>query len=157
MSKLTLYVPGDIYPYTRTTMRQKFVDEAYAKYTASQCAIRQIVREMMADNDLSPMPDGTPLRLGIIFTVKRRLHKRDLSNMVKAVEDALQGVLFGNDAWIDAIYAERAIGPADACLIMLETKTGDRPIPLDAWAEKLRRAAEDHGMFVRQDGAESDA
>lgn len=157
---VTLLLEGDIYPYTRTTGRQKFVDLAYKMYQASQNAIRVQAMAQMSATNTRKLPPSTPLRLGIVLVTKSGLHKRDLSNQFKAIEDALQGVVFGNDAWVDVALAERFLGPENRCLVFIdpippgwhEGKWWHRRVMRDKWIGQVFAIAANRGVLPDGEG-----
>lgn len=109
---------GDIYPCVRTTQRQKFMDPRWSQYAASQADIRQQVSLQMAamGRDLF---EREALGLGVFVWTTKALHKRDLSNIFKAAEDALQRVVYPNDAWIDCLLSRRWRADYDVNIILL--------------------------------------
>lgn len=91
-------------PYVRMTQRSKWTDRAQA-YLASQQQIGMLIR---AQSKGKMFPPRTPLRLSIMFFCRRgTMHNRDLNNLVKALEDACNGVIWDDDRWIDQ-YGEIA-------------------------------------------------
>lgn len=57
----------------------------------------------------------------LTFDTKRR---QDISNRIKALEDALKGLLFKDDEQIDVLYVKRG-QPADesSCVVMVRELT----------------------------------
>lgn len=94
------YLTGKIKPYTRMTQNGKWVDEAAKEYIASQIAIGQQIKNQMALNGWEMLPLKTPLKLEVTATLPERLYTFDVDNLGKAVQDALQGIVFKNDCWI---------------------------------------------------------
>lgn len=99
-------IRGEIVPYARMTQRSKWVDPRAQKYLASKGAIQLQLKNQMAHRCLDPFPDRTPLAVTLIF-YRPAMHKCDLDNLVKAVLDACQPVLFKDDRWVDLIIARR--------------------------------------------------
>lgn len=100
-------------PYTRMTRRGKYVDEAAQRYLDSQMRLALSFKAQLARDGLEMLPPRTPLSLSLVIVRRSRLHTRDLSNELKAVEDALQHVAFQNDCWVDDIHARRVLGAED--------------------------------------------
>lgn len=115
MTSLVFRLTGPFIPYVRMTRRGKFVNARAQAYLSNQDALRwQIMAQMSAKNYLR-LPDATPLRVLLTFHL-RRMHAGDLDNLIKAVLDAAQSVLFSNDCWIDSISACRVpTGAEDVC------------------------------------------
>lgn len=98
----------DLYPYVRTTRRQMYVDPAYQKYDAAKKHIRAATVDAMNRQSVEQFAKE-PLRLALFVNVPQALHKRDLSNILKGVEDGMQHTIFSNDAWIDQVVVARAL------------------------------------------------
>ena len=113
------YLTGDIVPYVRTTHRQKFADPRAQNYYASQQDIRRQAKEQMAMRGYTMLPN-IPLRMGVVINTSHALHKRDLSNILKAIEDGLQHAVYNNDAWIDEIWCRRVRTPNDLTVVIIE-------------------------------------
>ena len=86
-----------VIPYVRMTQASKWSDRRAQDYLARQDAIRALVREIMHRHNIEKYLEDAELALGCTFYGK---YRGDLSNMEKAVEDALQGVLYPNDRQI---------------------------------------------------------
>jgi len=99
-----MVLAGPIVPYTRMTRRGVWRDDAQ-RYLASQTALRVQMQAQMAANGWAMIPGRIPFRLRVTFGWLS--HRHDLSNLVKAVEDAANGVLWADDRWIDGITALR--------------------------------------------------
>jgi len=100
-------IEGYIVPYVRMTRRGKYVQPRAIRYLDSQDAIRWQLRAQMQEKGWSMLPGQTPLRM--VATVERKsgMHKSDADNLLKALADAAQGVVFPNDLWIDSIQLSR--------------------------------------------------
>lgn len=110
--RLRLVLAGPFVPYTRMTQRSKWTDRAQ-RYLSSQGALRDQARAQMNRLDVEMLPESTPLAVAIEITMTERLHCQDLDNQTKAVLDALQGVAFKDDRWVDDIWAMRQLGDVD--------------------------------------------
>ncbi len=103
-------IKGDIVPYVRMTRRGKFVLERPMRYMASQDAIRYQCIERMREQGWEMLPSQTRLFVKItVFPARKVHHKQDLDNILKAILDAMQGVVFSNDLWVDQINISRAV------------------------------------------------
>jgi Holliday junction resolvase RusA-like endonuclease len=107
-------ITGVVKPYVRMTRRGKWVRPDALEYLASRADIARQMQHAMAVNDWPMLPEHTPLWCSIVVTRSQALHKCDLDNIVKAVLDAAQGIVFRNDCWIDAIEARRELAETDA-------------------------------------------
>jgi Holliday junction resolvase RusA-like endonuclease len=90
------------------TQRSKFADSNAQDYIANQFEIKLKIKEQMNAQGLTMLPDKKSLYFSLDYwPPKGKQHKGDLDNILKAVVDALQGVVFSNDAWIDVHNATR--------------------------------------------------
>lgn len=143
--QIVILIKGDLYPYTRTTFKKKFVDRYYQLYRASTADLRQQAHRIIVDQGWNMFPLGTPLRLGVILQVAKGLHKRDLSNQTKAIEDGLQSVALANDCWIDQSYGYRCLGDTDLCLVFIE-RLELAPPDDPEWITELHKVAQAVGI-----------
>lgn len=119
-------IEGRIHPYVHRTYYGKNSARASA-YHASQNAIRVQLKNQMQLRGWTMIPNGVPLRLHIEVLVPHGLHKFDATNAQKAVEDAMQGVVFKNDCWVDMIVTTRRLNDAaDEYMTYLEVATLER-------------------------------
>ena len=66
----------------------------------------------------SRYPHPGPITLRLHFELTRRPGSvPDLSNLTKALEDSLQGIVFVNDRWVNDIHATRKVGYHDRATI----------------------------------------
>ena len=117
-----MLLAGPIVPYTRMTRRGVWRDDAQ-RYLASQTALRVQMQSQMAANGWAMIPAKVPLRVHINFGWCS--HRNDLSNLVKAVEDAANGVVFADDRWIDSLTTWRPYGAENVVDLWVEAKGGD--------------------------------
>lgn len=108
--KYQFVITGHIRPYTRMTRRGKFIKPAAMAYLANQEVIGWQLKEQMSAAGLEMLPDKTPLGVAIRAIMPGDLHKADSDNLVKAVCDAAQGIVYLNDKWIDVCYFTREAG-----------------------------------------------
>jgi len=112
-------ITGKIIPAVRMTQRGKFVKPRAQAYLASQEAIRWQIKQQMMAKEWEMLPERTPLKVRISLWVAKRMHGADLDNLIKAVEDSAQGIVFKNDLWIDSIVSARVIGAVDSCVLTI--------------------------------------
>lgn len=93
-------ITGKIKPYVRMTRRGKWKSKEAQEYIASQVAVKKQVQKQMALNGWQMLPVKTPLKLEVTAIVPERLYTFDVDNIGKAIQDALQGIVFQNDCWI---------------------------------------------------------
>jgi Holliday junction resolvase RusA-like endonuclease len=136
-------IEGAIYPFVHTTRKQKWVDPRYTeKYVPSQDNIRWQLKQQMATRRWDIL-DSQPFRMTVMFMVSKALHRTDLSNLTKAIEDAMQGIVFPNDAWIDVSFQARGLGPRDVTFIELTNMfEEDRANPMQYECRLLTRLAD---------------
>ena len=116
-------IEGRIVPYVRMTRRGKYTDPRAGEYLESQRAIRWQFKQQMSERGLAMLPPQTPLAVSIIVETKRG-HTFDTDNAAKAVLDAAQGIVFGNDLWIDWLHVERRKHDREWCSIWFDTLKG---------------------------------
>ena len=114
-----------IKPAVRMTQRSKYVDEDAQEYLASKDDIGYQLKNQMQHNGWAMLPDETPLVLLVEFTLPGWLQKADLSNQIKTVEDAAQGIVYANDRWIDGIWATRRSGDEYRAMVTIREANGD--------------------------------
>ena len=110
INRVEFMLTGHITPYVRMTQGGKFSDQQAWRYLASQEALRVQMRAQMASEGAVMLPAKTRLEVEAVIRTDR---KGDLDNIVKAILDAAQGVVFLDDRWVDRISAEREIVAAE--------------------------------------------
>lgn len=106
MSKVSAFnfrIRGKIKPYVRMTQRGKYVKKNAQEYLASKDAMGWQFAEQLGENDM--LPGRTRLSVDIMFHPAR--HTCDIDNLCKAVLDAMQGVVFPDDRWVDRLTVQR--------------------------------------------------
>jgi len=120
-------------PYVRMTRAGKYVSPRAGRYLASQSVLKNLMIERvkeLADKGqtlyadmINARVDGKDIQVEIMvpippketfsveinffFAPKKSMHYCDLDNLVKAVMDAGNKVLFTDDRWCDSITASR--------------------------------------------------
>ena len=77
------------------------------EYRASQAALRAAFALAMTQQE--PLPGQTPLFVDILLR-REHLHQRDADNEAKALLDAMNGIVYPDDRWIDDLHIWRAVG-----------------------------------------------
>lgn len=101
----TFIIKGRFKPYVRMTQRGKWVKPEAQEYLASKDRLGYDIAEQMRRRGLEMLPGKTPLWVEI--RIAPALHNRDLDNEAKAILDAMQGVVFPDDRWVDMLIASR--------------------------------------------------
>jgi Holliday junction resolvase RusA-like endonuclease len=104
MGMCHMLLAGPVVPYTRMTQGSTWTDRS-RRYLASQGALSVQMQVQMAETGRTMFPAKVPLRLRVVFGWA--VHTHDLSNLLKAVEDAANGIIWADDRWIDSITTER--------------------------------------------------
>ena len=106
---ITIWIEGKVVPYTRMTRRGKYVKPDAIRYLDSQNRLKRAI-SLCISEDYSDaqyvVPETAGFGVHMTFYVAS-MHKCDLDNLVKAIIDACQGVLFKNDRYCDTIFAQR--------------------------------------------------
>ena len=140
-----------VLPAVRQTQRSKYVVESAREYNAWSKGTRDQLLLIMRREDIDPFEPGHPLRLSAAIKLAPRLipvptgrdrssHQRqihpatnsDLNNLVKALEDAIQGALYVNDRQIRAygkVTVEEA--PEDNVWCGLQELESGRAVPIN--------------------------
>ncbi len=106
---LDIDIHAPVVPYTRMTQRGKFVKPDALRYMASQKELKMLMsianqnREYYLDYYV---PEKCQFLVVVTFYVNS-LHHCDLDNLVKAILDAGQGILYKDDRYCDVIIANR--------------------------------------------------
>ena len=100
-----------IKPYVRMTKRGKYVNQQALEYMSSKEGLQLHYEAFMSKQGFDMLPPQTPIWVMIIVTVpKFQGHRADLDNIIKAVLDAGNKIVYPDDRWIDSIEATREIG-----------------------------------------------
>ena len=92
-------VPGRPVPAVRMTRRSKWVNPQ-----AKRCLDYQMLVAWHARAATTGRPTAAPVRLDAVFHL-HGARRGDLSNLVKAVEDALNGVVWVDDRQVVELHA----------------------------------------------------
>jgi len=138
-----------VLPAVRQTQRSKYVVESAREYNAWSKGTRDQLLLIMRREDIDPFEPGHPLRLSAAIKLAARMipagtgrgsHQRqihpatnsDINNLVKALEDAIQGALYVNDRQIRAygkVTVEEA--PEDNVWCGLQELESGRAVPIN--------------------------
>jgi Holliday junction resolvase RusA-like endonuclease len=102
-------ISGKIKPYVRMTQRGKFVKPQAKEYLNSKSSIAWQLKAQMVKRNWEMLPKQTPLQVALFITQPKALHRADLDNIIKAVLDAAQGIVYPNDCWVDDITSRRVL------------------------------------------------
>jgi len=104
---LDLLIEGfHVMPHVHMTQRGKYVKPRAKKYLASQTELRKLFWLQMNQKDYEKVPEKTPYQLWISMN-QRSGHRADITNLIKAIEDAMNEVVYPDDRWCDGIMSLR--------------------------------------------------
>lgn len=109
MPMMTFEIVGRVVPMVRMTQRSKWKDPQAKRYLAWKETFGWELKVIMLQQGWEMIPYPVPLHLDIGYSlpVKRTTHF-DLSNLIKAIEDAAQHIVFENDNSVESITAWRS-------------------------------------------------
>lgn len=90
--------PDKIKPYVRMTQRGKWVDPQAREYMASKTRLALTLKQEMNISGYVPIPSKVPFVVSLTYQAPN-VYQFDLDNVLKAVMDAAQGVVFPDDRW----------------------------------------------------------
>lgn len=119
-----------IVPYTRQTQMSKWKSKAAQKYNNNQRILEQLFSIIGLKENINFIEKGKPISLSIDYKMLRDKHSNntkriDTSNIFKAVEDAMQKVLFANDTQVYHIECYKGKSDRNIVTIELRYGTGD--------------------------------
>jgi Holliday junction resolvase RusA-like endonuclease len=98
---------GRLVPYTRMTQRSKWGPGAQ-RYLASREGLQWVMVQAMQRRERW---ERTPL--AVIIQIDGINRRADTDNIVKAVLDAANGIIWDDDRWVDAIQVRRVPAEQD--------------------------------------------
>jgi len=111
---IDMTLPGPVKPYVRMTQRSRYANVEAREYLESRNTLKDAMRALMLSNHYEMFVRGVPLY--VMIRARWCRHNQDLDNIVKAVLDAGNGIIYEDDCWIDAISAYRSSGGEDLYL-----------------------------------------
>ncbi len=87
-----------IKPYVRMTQKGKWVDPQAREYLASKGQLASALRFQMLRYVWDPIPAKTPFAISLHYQAPN-IFQFDLDNVLKAVMDAANGLIFPDDRW----------------------------------------------------------
>jgi Holliday junction resolvase RusA-like endonuclease len=112
MLGITIDLPGaTIKPYVRMTKRGKYVNPQAQEYLSSKADLQYQVKQAMTEQGYEMLPEATPLWVAVYVTAPvSQGHRADADNILKAVLDACNGIVWVDDRWIDDVSIRRNFG-----------------------------------------------
>jgi len=102
---LRFILTSKIKPYVRMTRRGKFSSTSAQEYLASQENLKWQFQQQMVENSWQIF-DKIPLAIELSVSAKK-VHSHDLDNVLKAVLDAANKIVYTDDRWIDEMRIRR--------------------------------------------------
>jgi len=96
-----------IKPYVRMTQRGKFVKKEAQDYLASKAALGYALRVQMQQAEAQPLEQAQTFELTMRYLAPD-VYRYDLDNVIKAVLDAAQNIVFPDDRYCIDIVASKA-------------------------------------------------
>jgi len=109
-------IEGEVVPHPTMTRRSKFVGKQALRYLRWKKDFGWLVKQQMLERELEIL-DHT-VSIGVIFW-RRRAHG-DLKNLIASVEDALNGIVWVDDALIRSyLFASIIKSEVDKTLLLV--------------------------------------
>ena len=99
-----------IKPYVRMTQKGKWNDPQAREYMASKAALAQSLKGEMLLSGYRSIPAKVPFKVSLFYQAPN-VYQFDLANVLKAVMDAAQGVVFPDDRWCIQAQTTKGRGP----------------------------------------------
>lgn len=96
-----------IKPYVRMTQRGKFVKKEAQDYLASKAALGYALRVQMRAEEAQPLEAYQTFEFNMRYFAPD-VYRYDLDNLIKAVLDAAQNIVFPDDRYCVDIVASKA-------------------------------------------------
>jgi len=108
-------IEGEVVPHPRMTYRSKFVGRQAKRYLRWKEDFGWLVKQQMLERELEIL--DRPLSIGVIFWRKRE--RGDLKNLIASVEDALNGIVWVDDACVRSyLFAQIIKSEVDRTLLL---------------------------------------
>lgn len=112
-----------IKPYVRMTQKGKFVSQQAQEYLGSKGRLAARIKEQMQLQGAEMYPKGTPLKVIIqVWVHTSQGHRADLDNIIKAICDSSNGIVFEDDRWIDEFQVVRTISEKERMFMIVTEK-----------------------------------
>ncbi len=108
-----------IVPYVRMTRKGKFVDPRAQRYLASKAEMAYSFKTAMGREEFDMIPARTPFEVSITL-MHTAGHKADLDNILKAILDAGNGIIYPDDRWCNEIHIVRHGREFDSMVLKVE-------------------------------------
>ena len=100
-----------VMPYVRMTQKGKWSSPRAQEYLANRSCLEFGIKRALSEGGHYMLPAQTPLWIAIIYVAPREQgHRCDTDNLLKAVLDACNGIVYPDDRWIDSISIRRYFG-----------------------------------------------
>jgi len=112
---VSFMLTGHVKPYVRMTQRGKWTSKQAQQYLTSKAALAyQIQQTVNRIGQRRPLfAKDLALTVWLEFQLMSHLHRSDLDNQVKAILDAMNGLVYHDDRQVDEIIASRRIDAAE--------------------------------------------
>jgi len=121
---ITLRFDFRIKPYVRMTQRGMYVKPEALEYRACQKVMQMVVNAQMGANGWDMLPGQIPLRVTIRQEFEKAMHNHDGDNVEKAILDAMNGIVYPDDRWVDELRRSRVKGKSDMTVVTIERMEG---------------------------------
>lgn len=117
-----------IKPYVRMTQKGKWVDPQAREYMASKSQLAYAFRTQMLRHAYEPIPAKTPFAISLHYQAPN-IFQFDLDNVLKAVMDAANTIIFPDDRWcVDVRRQTKRRGPFALTFEVVSTELETGPL-----------------------------